>query len=115
MRVTWSDQAIEAVRERFGSEPVVMKLFFDMDGCGCAVDGVTALWVIDEPEAGDVRAEGGSDGIEMWYYQPHEIFWDKELRITYNPERRTFKLSSDGQTYSNRLSVSDRRNLLSVK
>lgn len=108
MKVSWSDQALEALRDRFGTDSIVLKLAYDTEGCGCAVNGVAALWAVDAPPPGDARAD--SEPVHVWYDKQHAIFFDEELRVGYRPEHRTFSLASDGQIYSNRLTVQDRRN-----
>ncbi|CAM3864678.1 iron-sulfur cluster biosynthesis family protein [Cohnella lubricantis] len=109
MRISWSEQAVQAIREQLDADSIALRLVYDTEGCGCAVNGVTALWAVAAPQADDVQAEGGP--IAVWYDKQQEIFWDEELRISYAPERRTFVLASDGQIYSNRLPVQDRRGL----
>jgi len=109
MRVAWSEQAVRAIRDLLGSDRVSVRLVYDTEGCGCAVDGVAALWAVDEPLAGDAEAIGSPAGIRLWYDKRQAIFWDEELRLAYNPDRRAFALASDGQTYSNRLALQDRR------
>lgn len=109
MRVAWSEQAVRAIRDQLESDEVTVRLVYDTEGCGCAVNGVAALWAVDEPHADDAEATGSPAGLRLWYDKHQAIFWDDEVRISYNPDRRTFVLSSDGQIYSNRLAVQDRR------
>ena len=105
--IQWSEEAIQAVQARFGSEAKVWKLVFDSEGCGCSVDGVAALWAITAPEIGELQAD--SNQLEVWYEKRHEVFFDHLMRISYLPEHRSFKLASDGQIYSNRLKLDDKR------
>ena len=107
MKIEWSEEAAKALRDRFGTEPGPLKLVYDAEGCGCAVSGVPALWVVDAPLPDDVRAE--SDAFELWHERRHEIFFDEALRIGYLPDVRSFSLVSDTQIYTNRLAVLDRR------
>src|SRR5262245_51437666 len=100
------------MKRRFGSNATVWKLVFDSEGCGCSVDGVPALWAIDQPAPDDLQAR--CDGVEVWYEKRHEVFFDEPLTITYLPEFRSFKLSSDGQIYTSRLIMQDRRTASAV-
>lgn len=111
MKVAWSEQAIRAIRERFGDGALDLKLAYDAEGCGCAVNGVAALWAVDGPYAEDAQACGVPDGLRLWYDKEQAIFWDEDMRISYNPNYRTFALASNGQIYANRLTVQDRRSI----
>lgn len=108
IKIRWSDSALEALRAKFGPEPTVWKLMYDTEGCGCAVNGVPALWAIEAPRPDDVKADSGQ--VELWYEKRHEVFFDEELRGDYDPVNRRFRLASDSQIYTDRLSVTDRRN-----
>lgn len=107
MIIQWSEDAIAEVKNRFGSDAALWKLVSDSEGCGCSVNGVATLWAIDAPAEGDLQAE--SNTLEVWYEKRHEVFFDDLMRVTYQPEHRAFKLASDGQIYSNRLKLEDKR------
>ncbi|XID94406.1 iron-sulfur cluster biosynthesis family protein [Paenibacillaceae bacterium WGS1546] len=107
MILQWSDQAARELRGRFGEDAAVWKLAFDAEGCGCAMNGVPAIWAIDAPEEDDLKAD--SDAVDVYYEKRHEVFFDESMRISYDPSARAFKLASDGQIYSNRLRIEDRR------
>ncbi len=107
MIVEWSEAALAEIATRYGPEARIWKLVSDSEGCGCAMNGVAALWLIEEPEQGDLQAE--SNGVEVWYEKRHEVFFDERMRVSYDPSKRAFKLASDGQIYSNRLRLEDRR------
>ncbi|RKP56955.1 hypothetical protein D7Z26_02905 [Cohnella endophytica] len=113
MIIHWSDDAIREIRLRYGSDATVWKLVSDSEGCGCAMNGVAALWAIQAPQEGELQAE--SNAFEVWYEKRHEVFFDESMRVTYQPEHRAFKLASDGQIYSNRLRIEDRRIINSIK
>ncbi|BBI33621.1 iron-sulfur cluster biosynthesis family protein [Cohnella abietis] len=113
MNIKWSDEAIQEIQNRFGADTKVWKLVSDSEGCGCSVNGVPTLWAIHSPQNGELNAE--SNHFEVWYEQQHEVFFDDYMRITYQPDKRAFTLASDGQIYSNRLKLEDRRTAESVK
>ncbi|WP_256757446.1 iron-sulfur cluster biosynthesis family protein [Cohnella sp. WQ 127256] len=107
MNIQWSEQAIQEVQAKFGEDTKDLKLVFDSEGCGCSVDGVATIWAISAPLSDDLHAE--SNHFEIWYEKRHEVFFDDHMRITYQPEHRAFKLASDGQIYSNRFKIVDKR------
>jgi len=107
MIIQWSAESLRELQRRYGVEATVWKLVSDSEGCGCAMNGVAALWAIEGPEHGDLHAE--SNGVEVFYEKRHEVFFDDLMRVSYDPDKRAFKLASDGQIYSNRLRMEDRR------
>jgi uncharacterized protein YqkB len=107
MNIQWIEDAIRESQARFGAGPTTWKLVSDSEGCGCSMNGVATLWAIDAPEDGELQA--GSNHAEVWYEKRHEVFFDDQMRITYNPDRRSFQLASDGQIYSNTFKLEDRR------
>lgn len=109
MYIEWSEEALRVRETRFGPGADRWKLVFDSEGCGCSVDGVPTLWLITNPDPGDVQA--GTNEGEVWVKPQHLVFFEDKLRVGYLPEHRSFKLSSDGQTYTTRLKLQDRTTL----
>lgn len=107
MKIEWSEEAASALRSKFDPPVRVWKLVSDNEGCGCAVNGVPFLWAVDGPAPGDVRAD--SAPVELWYEPQHAVYFDEVLRVSYDGTARSFKLSSDGQIYTNRLGTVDLR------
>lgn len=107
MKIHWSEQALSEIQTRFGADAVTWKLVSDSEGCGCAMNGVATLWAISAPDKDDLQAE--SNRLAVWYEKRHEVFFDEQMRITYLPEHHAFQLASDGQIYSNRLRLVDKR------
>lgn len=107
MFIQWSEEAISEVHNRFGTASQVWKLVFDSEDCGCSVNGVPTFWAINPPENGELKA--GSNAFEVWYVPEHAIYFDEQLRVSYHPNNRSFQLASDGQIYTNRLKLEDRR------
>ena len=107
MKMEWSPEAVEQLRARFGAKLAGFRIVYDIDGCGCAVNGVPALWAVNEGEPGDAAAESGP--FPLWHAPQQQVFFEEALRISYLPERRSFSLTSDSQTYTTRLVIEDRR------
>jgi uncharacterized protein YqkB len=112
MIVKWTDEAIQEIQARFGTDTKVWKLVFDSEGCGCSVNGVATFWAITAPLKGEIEAE--SNHFEVWYERDHEVFFDELMRVSYNPDKRAFKMASDGQIYTNRLMLEDKRTVAAV-
>ncbi|WP_123040688.1 iron-sulfur cluster biosynthesis family protein [Cohnella candidum] len=107
MKIQWSAESVEKLREKFGQDIRGFRLVYDTEGCGCAVNGVPALWASDGPGPDDVAAD--SEPLTLWHDPKHEVFFDEVLRVAFLPDRQSFRLSSDSQTYTTRLVLEDHR------
>ena len=105
--MTWSPDAEAALRARFGADVAGFRLVYDTEGCGCAVNGVPALWAVDGPMPGDVEADSGP--LALWIDEQQSVFFDEALKLDFRPDRQSYTLASDNQTYTTRLVVEDRR------
>ncbi|WP_373231548.1 iron-sulfur cluster biosynthesis family protein [Cohnella sp.] len=107
MFIHWSDEAIAEMKSRFGPETRLWKLVSDSEDCGCSVNGVPTFWAVSAPESGELKAE--SNAFEVWYVPQHAVFFDEQLRVSYHSKNHSFQLASDGQIYTNRLKLTDKR------
>lgn len=107
MRIRMTEAAASAIRERIGAGSGRLKLVYDAEGCGCAVSGVPALWIVDAPNPED--AESAGDPISVLYEPRHELFFDREMKLEYDSSRRTFSLKSDQQIFHPRMTIQDMR------
>jgi uncharacterized protein YqkB len=107
MKMIWSDEAVDQLRAKFGADVRSFRLVYDTEGCGCAVNGVPALWAVNEPGHTDIAAD--SRPFALYHDPRHEIFFDETLRVGFVPERQSFRLSSDSQTYTTRMILADQR------
>lgn len=86
------------------------RLVYDADGCGCAVSGIAALWLLADAYEPDEKPAGTNvASLPFTYLARQEVFFDERLRLDYAADRRAFRLSSDGQIYGNGIVVNDRR------
>jgi uncharacterized protein YqkB len=107
MRITLTNAAAEELAERMGSRPGALRLVYDTKGCGCAVNGVPALWIADAPAEGDVLI--AEEPLAVWIEPLHRIFFEDAVKLDYRADSRSFRLYSDNQIYHAALSVVDRR------
>lgn len=107
MRIRMTEAASAAIRERIVDGSGRLKLVYDSEGCGCAVSGVPALWIVQAP--GPEDAESDALPMSVLYEPRHELFFDREMTIDYDPSRRTFSLKSDQQIYHTRMMLRDQR------
>ena len=48
MEITLTELAAEKLSGRIAGKDGFIKLKYDIDGCGCVVSGVAALWLVEE-------------------------------------------------------------------
>ncbi|WP_230632545.1 iron-sulfur cluster biosynthesis family protein [Paenibacillus athensensis] len=106
MQMTYSAEAAERLQAAAGGKGL-LRLVFDSEGCGCAMNGVPTLWLVDRPEPGDLEAE--SAPLALVYRGKDEIFFEDKLFIDYQDRNKSYILKSSGQIYNAGMSVVDKR------
>lgn len=106
MKITFRPAAVQALKPYVGDGQAILKLVYDIEGCGCVMDGVSALHIVPQAAFGDVQGEG--DPYPFLYEPSYEVFFEPKLNIDYKPDRDAFTLSSDGQIYTNDLKLISR-------
>lgn len=111
VEIQLTNEAANRLKSLMDTPHSMFKIVYDTDGCGCAVNGVPALWLIDsssplvQPESDHIASEEP----KILYEARHEVFFEDKLILDYNVNTRSFKLSSTGQIYTNDLQVFDKR------
>ncbi|WP_248925544.1 iron-sulfur cluster biosynthesis family protein [Paenibacillus hamazuiensis] len=108
MHITFTPAAAEQLEPKLAEPSSRLKLVYDNEGCGCAVNGVPALWIVDNGNPEDRSAKG--EPFDVLFQAKDEIYFEDAMLIDYNPERRSFILKSNQQIYTTHLRLSDRRN-----
>ncbi|WP_274650632.1 iron-sulfur cluster biosynthesis family protein [Paenibacillus humicola] len=98
MQFTFTPAAAEKLAGYVRESGKSLKLLYDTEGCGCALNGVPALKLIETPEADDRKGEGSP--YPVWYDPKQEVFFEPRLRIDFNEARNAFSLKSDNQIYT---------------
>ena len=104
-----TENAAAALMKYVQSPKERIRLVYDSEGCGCAVSGVVSLWLDDSEDSDEAPAESNHQALPLYYLRRQKIFFEDAVRLDYLPERRAFRLSSDGQIYGNNIRVTDRR------
>ncbi|AQR77889.1 iron-sulfur cluster biosynthesis family protein [Paenibacillus larvae] len=86
-----------------------LKLVYDIEGCGCAVDGVPALWLVNECKPTDKIARGSS--FDVLYNPKQEIFFEEDIKIDYSKDSKAFTLSSPNQIYSVSINLVNKKHI----
>jgi uncharacterized protein YqkB len=106
MEITVTETAAEKLSERVAGKDGYVKLKYDIDGCGCVVSGVTALWLVHELDDDDqeIKTNAGSIYVE----KSKEVFLDEDLKIDFSEKANCFQLKSPNQYLNPRMSFFDK-------
>ena len=102
MYIEWTDQALTKITEKINSASGYLLLKYDTDGCGCVVDGVTALWLVQELDDDFVKVETNS--LPIYVEKSKMYFLDDSMKIKFEPTANCFMLISPNQILNPRLS-----------
>lgn len=106
MKIHFTPDTLEPILSQCGSDPK-LKLVYDAEGCGCAVSGVPTLWQVGQTGQDDELAE--TNAFHLTYEPRHEVFFEEEMTIDYDPVTRAFRLKSRQQTYNGTMLILDKR------
>ena len=83
-----------------------LKLKYDIDGCGCGVNGVSALWFVNELEDDDKEVSTNTGRI--YIEKSKEVFFDEKMTIDFSEKANCFQLKSPNEYLNPRMSFYDR-------
>ncbi|AMX82993.1 heme biosynthesis protein HemY [Geobacillus subterraneus] len=95
VNITFTDAAKEKLTPIVAQSGRQLKLKYDTDGCGCLVDGVPALWLVDEADEDDLVVE--TNFVPVLLERSRLIFFDETMTIDVKPGTAAFQLKSPGQ------------------
>jgi uncharacterized protein YqkB len=114
MHIHFTQRAAEEAVRMLSPGPYRLKLLYDTDGCGCAVNGIAQLWAVDDAggpqvETSTVTTDGLFPPLEVVYEKRHEVFFEERLTIDFDSASRAFVIKSNGQYYNPSCSIVERR------
>lgn len=104
MHITFTESAIQQLEPYAGG---TLRLVYDSEGCGCAVNGVPSLWLVTNPEPKDLHAD--AEPFKVVFSPKHEVFFEDELKIDYRADKKSYILKSNGQIYNAGMDLIDKR------
>jgi uncharacterized protein YqkB len=108
MRITFSIEAKKYLETLVRADNILV-LFYDTEGCGCAVNGVPILKVETEQVKGDLVKINTND-FSVFMYEKHLIFFDDDMRIHF--DNNSLRLSSTNQIFTAHLVIKLMEHLL---
>jgi uncharacterized protein YqkB len=106
MQITFTDTAKKQL-EPLVSNDALLRLVYDTEGCGCAVNGVPALWIVPEADPKDIEAEASP--FQLVYNPRQEVFFEDRMSIDFHPGNKSYILKSNNQIYNAGMNVIDKR------
>ncbi|MGG1675052.1 iron-sulfur cluster biosynthesis family protein [Neobacillus sp. NRS-1170] len=103
MEITITAEAAEKINERTANREGYLKLKYDTDGCGCAVNGVIALWYVTELENTDIEIE--TNDRTVYVEKSKMVFFDEQMKIDFSKATNCFQLKSPGQILNGHMSL----------
>ncbi|PLR84540.1 heme biosynthesis protein HemY [Bacillus canaveralius] len=106
MEITITEAAANKISEKTANRPGYLKLKYDTKGTGCVMNGVTALWLVNELDEDDqeIATNNGSVYVE----KSKTVFLDEQMKIDFSEASNTFQLKSPGQILNGRMSFFDK-------
>jgi len=95
--------AAEKINQRIDGREGYLKLKYDTDGCGCAVNGVVALWFIPELESDDIAIE--TNDRTVYAEKSKTVFFDEQMKIDFSKATNCFQLKSPQQILNGHMSL----------
>jgi uncharacterized protein YqkB len=82
-----------------------LKLVYDNEGCGCAVNGVSQLWMIPSSAASEAFPFATGSAFQIIFAHKDAVYFEERLIIDYKASGRSFILKSANQIYNNNLDL----------
>lgn len=106
MKLKITEAATKKLEQKISGKTGYLKLKYDLDGCGCGVNGVAALWLESEQDGNEREIETNS--IPVYIERPKEVFFDEEMTIDYSETAGCFQLKSPNEYLNPRMSFFDK-------
>ncbi|MFF2448704.1 iron-sulfur cluster biosynthesis family protein [Neobacillus sp. NPDC058068] len=103
MEITITEAAAKKINERTKGQEGYLKLKYDTDGCGCAVNGVVALWFVPEVEEDEIAIE--TNDKTVYLEKSKMVFFDEQMKIDFSQTTNCFQLKSPQQILNGHMSL----------
>jgi uncharacterized protein YqkB len=106
MEIKLTEKAVQKINEKISGKKGFIKLKYDIEGCGCVVSGVAALWFVEELEEEDEPIH--TDGMTIYIEKSKAVFFDEQMKIDFTEQANCFQLKSPNQIINGRMSFFDK-------
>ncbi|RSK27730.1 hypothetical protein EJF36_13070 [Bacillus sp. HMF5848] len=94
MIVTFTEKAISAIKNRYNmsSDTACLQLFYDIEGCGCGVNGVPVFKEIKEPGSNIIQIT--SNWGRIYLHTQQAVFFPENMIVDYYEKSSHLQLKS---------------------
>jgi uncharacterized protein YqkB len=103
LEINITAEAAKKINERIEGQEGYLKLKYDTDGCGCAVNGVVALWFVPDLDADDIAIE--TNDRTVYAEKSKMVFFDEQMKIDFSSSTNCFQLKSPQQILNGYMSL----------
>lgn len=103
MKVTFTEKAITKLSQNPKVKEKQLKLKYDIEGCGCANDGVVALWLVNSHDSDDFIVE--TNYLPIIMEKSKLFFFEEDMTIDIVEGKNCLQLKSPNQIINPRLMV----------
>ncbi|MCR8641634.1 hypothetical protein NV379_03095 [Paenibacillus sp. N1-5-1-14] len=98
MEITYTENAVREIAPWLQENHTYLKLMFDTEGCGCAVNGIPTLMITHEQGPYDMIIKG--QPFDLLMQRNHEVYFEEKMTIDFSVDQKSFILKSNGQIYN---------------
>lgn len=103
MEINITETALQKIIERTSESRGYLKLKYDTDGCGCAVNGVAVLSMEQDLDEGEIAIK--TNGIPIYIQKSKAVFFDDKMTIDFSKAVNCFQLKSTSEILNGRMSL----------
>ncbi|WP_147533865.1 iron-sulfur cluster biosynthesis family protein [Bacillus marasmi] len=107
MQIDISEGAEQKLAERTTGKDGYLKLVYDIEGCGCAVNGVPALWLVKELVGDEAEVETANQR-SIYIEKDQQVFFAEKMTLDFSVKANCFQLKSPNEYLNPRLSLVDK-------
>jgi uncharacterized protein YqkB len=98
-----TEAAADKINEKIAGREGYLKLVYDTDGCGCAVNGVVALWFVPEVEDDEIAIQ--TNDRTIYVEKSKTVFLDEQMKVDFSKPTNWFQLKSPQQILNGQMSL----------
>ncbi|MGJ7921260.1 iron-sulfur cluster biosynthesis family protein [Neobacillus sp. LXY-4] len=106
MQIIITEEAGKKLTEKTAGKDGYLKLVYDIEDCGCAVNGVPVLWFVKELSGDEVEVKTNKCTIYM--EKDKLVFFDETMSLDFSVTANCFQLKSPSQYLNPRMSLVDK-------
>jgi iron-sulfur cluster insertion protein len=102
MEITFTELAKHQLKN-VSTPNQILKLMYDTEGCGCVVNGVPTLRVVQEAEGEDIELK--TNFVPVWIERTKQVFFEDKMTIDFLTTYNCYQLRSPNQMLNPRMKL----------